>query len=165
MDPTDWRPAGSAFEVVIGAYLTQNTAWTNVELAMRNLRGAGVLSIPGIRGATAEELERLVRPAGYYRQKAARLKRFVAHLDARHAGSLETMFAQPVETLRQELLGLNGIGPETADSIRSTRPATRFSWWMPTPGASLSGTNWRRPAPGTRRSEPRWRQPGGGGFA
>ena len=117
MGPQHWWPAGSAFEVVVGAYLTQNTAWTNVEQAIRNLRGAGVLSIPGIRGARIEELERLVRPAGYYRQKAARLKRFVAHLDARYGGSLETMLARPVEALREELLGMAGIGPETADSI------------------------------------------------
>lgn len=117
MGPQHWWPAGSAFEVVVGAYLTQNTAWRNVELAMENLRGAGVLSVQGIRGATVEELEGLVRPAGYYRQKASRLKNFVAYLDARHGGSLETMFAQPAEALRKELLGLSGIGPETADSI------------------------------------------------
>ena len=117
MGPQHWWPAGSAFEVVLGAYLTQNTAWTNVELAMNNLRAAGVLSVSGIRGTTVEELEALVRPAGYFRQKAARLKNFVAHLDARYEGSLETMFAQPPEALRKELLGLNGIGPETADSI------------------------------------------------
>src|SRR5208282_3687730 len=102
MWPQHWWPAGSGFEVVVGAYLTQNTAWRNVELAMANLRAAGVLSVPGIRGATVEELEGLVRPAGYYRQKAARLKHFVAHLDARHEGSLEAMFAQPVEALRKE---------------------------------------------------------------
>jgi endonuclease-3 related protein len=88
-----------------------------VELAMENLRRAGVLSIAGIRRTTLEELEALVRPAGYFRQKAARLKHFVAHLDARYEGSLEVMFAQPLETLRTELLGLSGIGPETADSI------------------------------------------------
>ncbi len=117
MGPQHWWPAGSAFEVVAGAYLTQNTAWRNVELAMENLRRAGVLTVQGIREATVEQLEALVRPAGYYRQKAARLKDFVAHLDARHAGSLETMFAQPVEALRKELLELTGIGPETADSI------------------------------------------------
>lgn len=117
MGPQHWWPAGSAFEVVVGAYLTQNTAWTNVELAMKNLRAAGALSLSGIREASVEELEAWVRPAGYFRQKAARLKNFVAQLDARYEGSLETMFAQPVETLRQELLGLNGIGPETADSI------------------------------------------------
>ncbi len=117
MGPQHWWPAGSAFEVVIGAYLTQNTAWTNVERAMGNLRRAGVLSISGIRRTPLDELEQLVRPAGYFRQKAARLKHFVAHLDARHGGSLDAMFAHPSAALREELLGLPGIGPETADSI------------------------------------------------
>jgi endonuclease-3 related protein len=117
MGPQHWWPAGSAFEVVAGAYLTQNTAWTNVEQAMANLREANALSIYGIRNMELAELERLVRPAGYFRQKAARLKLFVARLDERHGGSLEAMFAQPSETLREELLGLTGIGPETADSI------------------------------------------------
>jgi len=117
MGPQHWWPAGSAFEVVVGAYLTQNTAWTNVEQAIGNLRTAGVLTVSGIRSTALDELERLVLPAGYYRQKAARLKQFVAHLDACHGGSLEAMFAQPVPALRDELLGLAGIGPETADSI------------------------------------------------
>lgn len=117
MGAQHWWPAGSAFEVVVGAYLTQNTAWTNVERAMGNLRRAGVLSISGIRHTPLEELEQLVRPSGYFRQKAARLKRFVAHLDAHYGGSLETMFARPAVALREELLGLPGIGPETADSI------------------------------------------------
>jgi len=112
-----WWPAGSPFEVIVGAYLTQNTAWTNVEQAMTNLRAAGILSISGIRHTPLDELEGLVRPAGYFRQKAARLKRFVAHLDANYGGSLEQMFARPTEALRDELLGLPGIGPETADSI------------------------------------------------
>jgi endonuclease-3 related protein len=118
LGPQHWWPAGSAFEVVAGAYLTQNTAWTNVEKAMGNLRRAGVLSVAGIRNTPLEELEQLVRPSGYFRQKAARLKRFIAHLDASHGGSLEEMFAQPAEALRKELLGLPGIGRETADSIR-----------------------------------------------
>jgi len=117
MGPQHWWPAGSAFEVVVGAYLTQNTAWTNVELAMGNLRRAGVLSISGIRNTPLEELEQLIRPAGYFRQKAARLKLFVAHLDVQYEGSLERMFAGPTNKLRAELLGLTGIGPETADSI------------------------------------------------
>jgi endonuclease-3 related protein len=112
-----WWPAGSAFEVVMGAYLTQNTAWVNVEFAMRNLRTAGVLSVSGIRNTPLEELEQLVRPAGYFRQKAARLKRFVEHLDSSYEGSLEKMFARETEALREELLRLPGIGPETADSI------------------------------------------------
>jgi endonuclease-3 related protein len=117
MGPQHWWPAGSTFEVVAGAYLTQNTAWTNVELAMENLRRAGALSVGGIRDVSLEELEQLVRPAGYFRQKAARLKLFVARLDARHGGSLTRMLAQPTEDLREELLSLTGIGPETADSI------------------------------------------------
>ncbi len=112
-----WWPAGSAFEVVVGAYLTQNTAWTNVERAMENLRGAGMLSVSGIRELPIEELEQLVRAAGYFRQKAARLKLFVAHLDTRYAGSLDALFQVPTARLREELLGLPGIGPETADSI------------------------------------------------
>ena len=117
MGAQHWWPARSPFEVVLGAYLTQNTAWTNVERAIANLREAGVLSIAGIREIPLRELERLVRPAGYFRQKAARLKGFVEHLDTRHRGSLETMFATPLPELREELLALNGIGPETADSI------------------------------------------------
>jgi endonuclease-3 related protein len=117
MGPQHWWPAGSPFEVVVGAFLTQNTAWTNVERALGNLRGAAVLSISGVRNTPLEELEQLVRPAGYFRQKAARLKRFVTHLDASHSGSLDQMFTQPLEALREELLGLPGIGPETADSI------------------------------------------------
>lgn len=117
MGPQHWWPAGSPFEVVVGAYLTQNTAWTNVERAMGNLREAGLLSIAGIRQTAPGELERRLRPAGYFRQKAARLKGFVLHLDRSHGGSLEQMFAQPTDALREELLGLDGIGPETADSI------------------------------------------------
>ena len=117
MGPQNWWPAGSAFEVVVGAYLTQNTAWSNVEQAIGNLRSAEALSVSGIRNIPLEELERLVRPSGYYRQKAARLKGFVAHLDTHYGGSLESLFAQPVEALREELLGLSGIGPETADAI------------------------------------------------
>ena len=117
MGPQHWWPAGSPFEVVVGAYLTQNTAWTNVERAMANLREERLVSIAGIRHTALGELERLLRPAGYFRQKAARLKGFVEHLDRSHGGSLEQMFAQPTDALREELLGLAGIGPETADSI------------------------------------------------
>ncbi len=112
-----WWPAQSEFEVIVGAYLTQNTAWTNVERALRNLRAAGLLSVSGIRGVPLSELEALIRPAGYFRQKAKRLKLFVAFLDRRYRGSLARMFACPTQKLREELLNLHGIGPETADSI------------------------------------------------
>lgn len=115
--PQDWWPAHTRFEVIVGAYLTQNTAWTNVERALRQLRRAGVLNVAGIRRTPLRELQRMVRPAGYFRQKAQRLKNFVAYLDNRYGGSLARMFARPTEELRDELLGLNGVGPETADSI------------------------------------------------
>ena len=112
-----WWPAETQFEVIIGAYLTQNTAWTNVERALANLRRANVLSVEGIRAVRLPRLQRLIRPSGYFRQKAARLKTFVAFLDDRYKGSLPRLFSQPTEKLREELLSLNGIGPETADSI------------------------------------------------
>ena len=115
--PQHWWPANSQFEMIVGAYLTQNTAWTNVELAFANLRRARALSLDGIRRIPLAELELLIRPAGYFRQKAGRLKLFVAHLDSNYDGSLGKMFARPTAELRAELLSLNGIGPETADSI------------------------------------------------
>lgn len=115
--PQHWWPAESDFEVIVGAILTQNTAWTNVEKALANLRSARAISVEAIRGAPLAHLEKLVQPAGFFRQKAARLKRFVAWLDQRYDGSLDKMFAEPTPKLRSELLALNGIGPETADSI------------------------------------------------
>jgi len=115
--PQRWWPARTRFEVVVGAFLTQNTAWTNVELALRNLRRTRVLSLEGIRRVPQTELELLVRPAGHFRQKARRLKAFVAFLDANYGGSLGKMFRQPTVALRAQLLELNGVGPETADAI------------------------------------------------
>jgi len=115
--PQNWWPAQSRFEVIAGAFLTQNTAWGNVEKAIANLRRARVLSVKGTREITQAELEQLVRPSGYFRQKAQRLKGFIEFLDAQYGGSLDRMFAQPTEKLRAELLALNGVGPETADSI------------------------------------------------
>ncbi len=112
-----WWPAQSSFEVIVGAYLTQNTSWSNVELALASLRKARLLSVSGIRRTPLPKLERLIRSAGYFRQKAHRLKIFVSFLDERYRGSLARMFAQPTAKLRQELLALNGVGPETADSI------------------------------------------------
>ena len=112
-----WWPARSRFEVIVGAFLTQNTAWTNVERALRRLRAAGCLSLAGIRTVPLAELEGLIRSAGYFRQKAYRLKGFVAWLDRRYGGSLTRMFKQPTGKLRDELLALHGIGPETSDSI------------------------------------------------
>src|SRR5437667_6465047 len=87
-----WWPAETQFEVIVGAYLTQNTAWTNVELALANLRRANLLSVDGIRKTPRARLERLIRPSGYFRQKAKRLKTFVAFLDEKHGGSLDNLF-------------------------------------------------------------------------
>jgi len=112
-----WWPAETRFEVITGAYLTQNTAWTNVERALENLRRANVLSMEGIRKITLARLERLIRPSGYFRQKAKRLKTFIAFVDRQYEGSLERMFSEPTDNLREQLLSLNGVGPETADSI------------------------------------------------
>ncbi len=115
--PQHWWPADSPFEVIVGAILTQNTAWTNVEKALQNLRDAGTLSFAAVRDCSLSELEQLIRPAGYFRQKAARLKDFALWLDREYAGSLEKLFRTDTQPLREKLLSLKGIGPETADSI------------------------------------------------
>jgi endonuclease-3 related protein len=115
--PQNWWPARSRFEVIVGAYLTQNTSWGNVEKALTNLRAGRLLSVQGVRGVSLAELEQRIRPSGYFRQKAQRLKAFVDFLDRRYGGSLARLFAQPTSRLRQELLALDGVGEETADSI------------------------------------------------
>jgi endonuclease-3 related protein len=112
-----WWPAKSRFDVIVGAYLTQNTSWRNVEIALRELRTARVLSVEGIRNISLRRLERLIRSSGYFRQKARKLKTFVKFFDQKYGGSLSRMFARPTAELREELLSLNGVGPETADSI------------------------------------------------
>ena len=112
-----WWPAETPCEVIVGAVLTQNTSWTNVERALTRLRSAGILNLAGIREIPLAKLQELVRSSGYYRQKAERLKNFVAFLDAKYDGSLEQMFTTATRQLRAELLALKGIGPETADAI------------------------------------------------
>lgn len=112
-----WWPARSRFEVMVGAILTQNTNWRNVELAIKNLRNADMLSIEKIANADLLSLKKLVRPAGFYNQKARRLRDISRHLDAKWSGNLDKFFNRPVWQIRDELLGLKGIGPETSDSI------------------------------------------------
>ena len=90
-----WWPAESRFEVIVGAYITQNTAWTNVERALENLRQEKVLSLEGFRKLRLPKLERLIRPSGYFRQKAKRLKTFVAFLDKNYGGSSITCSLSP----------------------------------------------------------------------
>jgi endonuclease-3 related protein len=115
--PQHWWPAETPFEVIVGAILTQNTSWKNVERAMASLRSAGALSVAAIGAVPLPELQELVRSSGYYRQKAQRLKDFVNFIAANHGGSVEAMLATPTAQLRAELLSLKGIGEETADSI------------------------------------------------
>lgn len=121
--PQNWWPARTSFEVVAGAYLTQNTSWSNVELALGSLRKAGKLNIEGIRSLSLRKLHQLIRASGFFRQKSRSLKAFIQYLDTRHAGSLRRMFARyrsssaALHVLRGELLALNGVGKETADSI------------------------------------------------
>jgi endonuclease-3 related protein len=115
--PQFWWPAETALEVILGAYLTQNTAWKAVELSLANLRGAGALSLHGLRGLGLDELQRLIRPSGFFTRKATALKAFVAMLDAEFAGSLDVLASAPTGALRERLLALPGVGPETADAI------------------------------------------------
>ena len=115
--PLHWWPAETPFEVVIGAILTQNTAWTNVEKAIANLRREGALTPEALRVAPRERLEEWIRPAGFFRQKAERLQLFVEHLFAHHDGDLGRLLTAPLPETRRELLTLKGVGPETADSI------------------------------------------------
>lgn len=115
--PQYWWPAKTAFEVVVGAYLTQNTAWTAVERSLANLRGAGALSMEGLRALSLNRLQKLIRPSGFYSRKAPALKAFVAMLDAEFKGSLDVLAATETRVLRERLLALPGVGGETADAI------------------------------------------------
>lgn len=115
--PQQWWPAETPFEVILGAYLTQATAWRNVERSIDNLRDAGLLSVGGIRSVPENRFRELIRPSGFVQRKAASIKAFVRLLDERYNGSLDRMAAEPTELLRTELLALPGVGPETADAI------------------------------------------------
>lgn len=112
-----WWPARTRFEVIVGAILTQNTSWRNVERAIIALRRARLLSVSAIAAIPEATLAELIRSSGYYRQKARTLKAFVAFLRTHHQGSLDQMFRVPTNVLRGQLLSVHGIGPETADSI------------------------------------------------
>ena len=115
--PQHWWPGRTRFEVIVGAILTQNTSWSNVERAIVALRDEKLLSLNAMAQVPLDRLARLIRSSGYFRQKARKLKAFVHFLRDRHAGSLDRLFATPTEELREQLLAVHGIGPETADSI------------------------------------------------
>lgn len=115
--PQHWWPGDSPFEVIVGAILTQSAAWANVEKAIDNLKRRGLLEAAALLGVPQDELARLVYPSGYYNAKARKLRAFVEYLAERHGGSLDRLFAQGTDELRQELLSIHGVGEETADSI------------------------------------------------
>ncbi len=115
--PQHWWPAKTPFEVILGAYLTQNTAWKAVERSLANLREAGALTPEGMRAIPLAKLRRLIRPSGFITRKAPALKTFMKMLDAEFGGSLEVLAATPTGLLRDRLLALPGVGPETADAI------------------------------------------------
>ena len=115
--PQGWWPGDGPFEMIAGAILTQAAAWRNVELALRNLRSAGIDDWPALQEIDIDELAQLVRPSGYYNAKARKLKAFAAHVCRQHGGDLDAMFTADTAALRRELLGIYGIGPETADDI------------------------------------------------
>jgi endonuclease-3 related protein len=115
--PQHWWPAETPFEVIVGAILTQSTAWGNVEKAIDNLKAAKALSPQALDSLPIDNLSRLVYPSGYYNAKALKLKSFVYWLGQSYGHSLDRLFAEDIDRLRQGLLSVSGIGPETADSI------------------------------------------------
>jgi endonuclease III related protein len=112
-----WWPGETPFEVCVGAILTQNTSWSNVERAMANLKAAGVLEPRKLLGLGESQLAGLLRPAGYFNVKARRLRAFLRVLVEGFGGDLHRLFAGETPQVRQRLLAIHGIGPETADSM------------------------------------------------
>lgn len=115
--PTHWWPGDTPFEIAVGAILTQNTAWTNVERAIANLKSADLLDPVRMLECEDEILEQALRPSGYFRVKTRRLRSFCRHLVDHYDGSMAKMAERPMPALREEILCINGIGPETADDI------------------------------------------------
>ncbi len=115
--PQHWWPADTPFEVIVGAILTQNTSWKNVERAIANLKKEGVLNPEGIYRIPVERLETLLVPSGFYKIKTKRLKHFIDFLFEKYDGDLDGLLSLDTDLLRNELLGIKGIGKETADSI------------------------------------------------
>jgi endonuclease-3 related protein len=115
--PQGWWPGDTSFEIMVGAVLTQNTNWTNVSRAINNLKKENLLSFEKLQALPVEVLAEKIQPAGYFNLKAARLKNLLNFIAQEYNGSLEDLFAQDIQTLREHILTVKGIGPETADSI------------------------------------------------
>ncbi|HII95762.1 MAG TPA: hypothetical protein HA367_08555 [Candidatus Methanofastidiosum sp.] len=112
-----WWPKDRPFEVIIGAILTQQSTWTNVEKALSNLKEANILTPKDIVELPLDDLKKIIKPSGFFNQKAERLRKISEYLLATYSGDLELLFSKDKKILREELLELNGIGNETADSI------------------------------------------------
>lgn len=117
LGPQHWWPGETPFEICVGAILTQNTNWKNVEKAIQNLKNQNVLAPHSLYALTHPELAEMIRPAGYFNIKAKRLKNFIRFLVEEYEGDLNRMFQERLEMLREKILSISGIGPETADSI------------------------------------------------
>jgi endonuclease-3 related protein len=115
--PQQWWPAKTPLEVVIGAYLTQNTAWASVEKSIQKLEAHCLLCVDGLRRVSEEELRIHIRPSGYMTRKASAIKAFIVFLDSYYEGSLQNLAEESPEIARPRLLALPGVGPETADAI------------------------------------------------
>ena len=117
LGPSRWWPAETPFEVAVGAVLTQNTNWANVERAIANLRREGVLEPEALYALDEARLAELIRPAGYFRLKAGRLRNLLVFLEEQCSLRIEGLRGRDMDSLRGELLAVKGVGPETADSI------------------------------------------------
>lgn len=117
LGPSHWWPGDSPFEIAIGAILTQNTNWQNVEKAITNLKNAHMLSAESMYALPPQELAELIRPAGYFNIKAKRIQNFLEFLKNSADFTIENLKEYTLDELRPMVLGVNGIGPETADSI------------------------------------------------
>ena len=115
--PQRWWPGETPFEIAVGAILTQNTNWGNVEKAINNLKKQKSLNAKTLHNMADKKLALLIKPAGYYNIKTKRLKKFLDFFTNHYKGSIEKMKTEDKEALREKLLNINGIGPETADSI------------------------------------------------
>jgi len=112
-----WWPGETELEIIVGAILTQGVNWGNVEKAINNLKKRGLLTTRALLQVKEKELAELIRPTGYYNMKTRKLKAFINFLFERYDGKLDIMFTTGLDQIRSELLGVYGIGPETADSI------------------------------------------------
>lgn len=163
-----WWPGETPFEVAVGAILTQNTAWTNVEKAIANLKREGVLEPRALFALPERELAELIRPAGYFNVKARRLRNFLRVLVEDFAASLDRLLAGDMPTVRARLLVINGIGRETADSILlyagthhsfvidayTKRIFERHGWWRESTRTQCAASNAQRSKPAAKGNTP-----------